>query len=146
MTSVFWKALRPGAMAPERKTQGAAGFDLAACLEENILLPPGEVVFVPTGIALALPAGWEGEVRPRSGFSTKNRILIPNSPGTIDDDYRGEIFVPLLNLSGKPFALEPGQRIAQILFRKYETPNLEEVAQLDETERGEKGFGSTGEK
>lgn len=144
MESILWKSLRPGAVVPERKTKGAAGYDLAACLTDPIHLPPGEVVLVPTGIAIAIPPGYEGEVRPRSGFSTKNRIIIPNSPGTIDEDYRGELFVPLLNLSGKDFVLESGQRIAQILFKKYEILPFQETSSFDETERGSQGFGSTG--
>ncbi|TGN19346.1 dUTP diphosphatase [Leptospira idonii] len=136
--------LKPGAVLPDRKSNGAAGYDLSACLESDLILPVGEVVLVPTGLAFAIPDGFEGQVRPRSGFSTKNRILMPNSPGTIDSDYRGEIFVPLLNLGKADFVLEHGTRIAQILVKRYEAAEFTVVSTLEETQRGTGGFGSTG--
>ncbi|MBM9589559.1 dUTP diphosphatase [Leptospira sp. 201903075] len=141
---VSLQILKPGAVVPEYKTSGSAGMDLSACLTENIILPKGEVVFVPTGLAMAIPDGYEGQIRPRSGFSTKNRILMPNSPGTIDSDYRGEILIPLLNLSGADFVLEPGTRVAQIVFQAVGQLSLQVVTELSVTERGTGGFGSTG--
>lgn len=136
--------LKEGAVIPEYKTSGSAGMDLSACLTENIVLPKGEVVFVPTGLAMAVPEGYEGQVRPRSGFSTKNSIIMPNSPGTIDSDYRGEILIPLLNLSGKDFVLEPGTRVAQIVLQSVAQLPVQLVTKLSDTERGTGGFGSTG--
>ncbi|WP_411824888.1 dUTP diphosphatase [Leptospira sp. 'Mane'] len=136
--------LNPKAALPERKTDGAAGYDLSACLDAPIHLPVGEVVLVPTGLAFAIPQGFEGQVRPRSGFSTKNRIVMPNAPGTVDSDYRGEIFVPLLNLGKSDFLLENGTRIAQILIKRYEVVAFNVVPTLETTDRGTGGFGSTG--
>ncbi|TGM54435.1 dUTP diphosphatase [Leptospira biflexa] len=136
--------LKEGAVLPEYKTQGAAGMDLTACLRENLLLPKGEVVLVPTGLAMAIPEGFEGQIRPRSGFSTKHRIVMPNSPGTIDSDYRGEILIPLLNLSGEDFVLEPGTRVAQLVIQAVSQLPIRVVTGLDTTQRGTGGFGSTG--
>ncbi|MGV3665047.1 MAG: dUTP diphosphatase [Leptospira bouyouniensis] len=136
--------LREGAVVPEYKTSGSAGMDLSACLKENLLLPKGEVVFVPTGLAMAIPDGYEGQIRPRSGFSTKQRIMMPNSPGTIDSDYRGEILIPLLNLSGSDFLLEPGTRVAQMVIQAVVKFPIQVVKELSSTERGTGGFGSTG--
>ncbi|XDD48206.1 dUTP diphosphatase [Leptospira sp. WS39.C2] len=136
--------LREGAVVPEYKTSGSAGMDLSACLSETLLLPKGEVVFVPTGLAMALPEGYEGQVRPRSGFSTKQRIIMPNSPGTIDSDYRGEILIPLLNLSGSDYLLEPGTRVAQMVIQAVVKFPIQIVTELSSTERGTGGFGSTG--
>lgn len=136
--------LREGAVVPEYKTSGSAGMDLSACLTENLLLPKGEVVLVPTGLAMAIPDGYEGQIRPRSGFSTKQRIIMPNSPGTIDSDYRGEILIPLLNLSGTDFLLEPGTRVAQMVIQAVVKFPIQVVAELSSTERGTGGFGSTG--
>ncbi|EMY61517.1 dUTP diphosphatase [Leptospira terpstrae] len=141
---VSLQILKAGAVVPEYKTSGSAGMDLSACLTENITIPQGEVVYVPTGLAMAIPDGFEGQIRPRSGFSTKNRILMPNSPGTIDSDYRGEILIPLLNLSGADFVLEPGTRVAQIVFQAVDKLTLQVVTELSATERGTGGFGSTG--
>ncbi|TGL18958.1 dUTP diphosphatase [Leptospira yanagawae] len=136
--------LKEGAVVPEYKTEGSAGMDLSACLTENLILPKGEVVFVPTGLAMAIPEGYEGQIRPRSGFSTKHRIMMPNSPGTIDSDYRGEVLIPLLNLSGEDFVLEPGTRVAQIVFQKVAKLAVQLVPKLGDTARGSGGFGSTG--
>lgn len=141
---VSLQILKPGAVVPEYKTPGSAGMDLSACLTGNLILPKGEVVFVPTGLAMAIPDGYEGQIRPRSGFSTKNRIIMPNSPGTIDSDYRGEILIPLLNLSGADFVLEPGTRVAQIVFQAVGQLSIQVVTELSTTERGSCGFGSTG--
>ncbi|MCZ8341991.1 MAG: dUTP diphosphatase [Leptospira sp.] len=136
--------LHPKAELPAYKTEGSAGMDLAYIGDEDLLLPKGEVLLVPTGLAIAIPKGYEGQIRPRSGFSTKNRIIMPNAPGTIDSDYRGEVKIPVLNLSGSDFRLEVGTRIAQIIFQKVELLAPIFVASLDETERGMGGFGSTG--
>lgn len=136
--------LKAGAVVPEYKTSGSAGMDLSVCLTENLLLPKGEVVLVPTGLAMAIPNGYEGQIRPRSGFSTKQRIIMPNSPGTIDSDYRGEILIPLLNLSGTDFLLEPGTRVAQMVIQAVVKFPIQVVTELEETERGSGGFGSTG--
>lgn len=136
--------LRDGAVIPEYKTSGSVGMDLTACLTEPLLLPKGEVVLVPTGLAMAIPEGYEGQIRPRSGFSTKQRILMPNSPGTIDSDYRGEILIPLLNLSGSDFLLEPGTRVAQMVIQAVVKFPIQVVLELGSTERGSGGFGSTG--
>ncbi|TGL37563.1 dUTP diphosphatase [Leptospira perdikensis] len=136
--------LREGAVLPEYKTSGSAGMDLSVCLTENLILPNGKVVFVPTGLAMAIPEGYEGQIRPRSGFSTKNSIIMPNTPGTIDSDYRGEILIPLLNLSGADFVLEPGTRVAQIVFQAVAKLPVRVLAELSSTERGSGGFGSTG--
>lgn len=136
--------LDPNVLLPEYKTAGSAGMDLAYFGKEVLVLPIQEVVFVPTGLSLAIPLGMEGQIRPRSGFSTKHKIIMPNSPGTIDSDYRGEILIPLLNLGRSAFSLEPGTRIAQIVFQRVEILRIEEVSKLDSTHRGEGGFGSTG--
>lgn len=144
MIQVQIQKTKASAELPERKTEGAAGYDLSACLESDLILPKGKVALVPTGLSLAIPVGFEGQIRPRSGFSTKHRILMPNAPGTIDSDYRGEIFVPLLNLGDEDFLLSHGTRIAQILIKRYEVVNFQLVDVLDETERGKGGFGSTG--
>jgi len=144
MIQVQIQKLKPQAEVPDRKTDGSAGYDLSACLDGDWVLPRGKVTFVPTGLALAIPAGFEGQIRPRSGFSTKNRILMPNAPGTIDSDYRGEILVPLLNLGEEDFVLSHGTRIAQILIKRYEVVQFHLSETLDDTSRGSGGFGSTG--
>ncbi|TGK86852.1 dUTP diphosphatase [Leptospira noumeaensis] len=144
LPEIHIQILKEGAVLPEYKTSGSAGMDLSVCLSENLILPKGEVVFVPTGLAMSIPEGYEGQIRPRSGFSTKNRIMMPNSPGTIDSDYRGEILIPLLNLSGTDFVLEPGTRVAQIVFQAVAQLPVQVVTELSNTERGAGGFGSTG--
>ncbi|TGK84505.1 dUTP diphosphatase [Leptospira montravelensis] len=144
LPEIHIQILKEGAVVPEYKTSGSAGMDLSVCLSENLILPKGEVVFVPTGLAMAIPEGYEGQIRPRSGFSTKNRIMMPNTPGTIDSDYRGEILIPLLNLSGADFVLEPGTRVAQIVFQAVAQLPIQVVTELSATERGTGGFGSTG--
>ncbi|EMY79760.1 dUTP diphosphatase [Leptospira weilii serovar Ranarum str. ICFT] len=139
------KKLRPHAELPALQTKDAAGYDVHACLDSNLILEPGKVVLVPTGLSFAIPRNYHFEIRPRSGFSTKNRILIPNSPGTIDSDYRGELMIPLLNLGESPFVVEHGMRIAQLLIRETWYAEWESVSEFtDRTERGANGFGSTG--
>lgn len=131
---------------PEYATPLSAGMDLRANLDEPITLAPLARVLVPTGLYMALPAGWEAQVRPRSGLALKKGVTVLNSPGTIDADYRGEVGVILVNLSQEPFVVNDGERIAQVVFARHEQPRLVEVDVLDETERGEGGFGHSGVK
>jgi len=129
---------------PSYATEFSAGVDLRADIEAPLVLRPLERAMVPTGLYLAIPAGCEGQVRPRSGLAAKHGITVLNTPGTIDADYRGEIRVILVNLSNEPFEIAPGERIAQMVFARHEVAEFEEVEALDETERGSGGFGSTG--
>ena len=127
---------------PAYATDGAAGLDLRAAAD--VTLAPGGRALVPTGLAVALPQGIEGQVRPRSGLAVKHGVTVLNAPGTVDCDYRGEIKVPLVNLGDAPFAIARGERIAQMVVARYERVAVEEVDALDATARGEAGFGSTG--
>ncbi|MDO5017123.1 MAG: dUTP diphosphatase [Porphyromonas sp.] len=129
---------------PEYATLQSAGMDVRADLESPIVLKPLERVAVPTGLFIALPSGYEAQMRPRSGLAIKHGITLLNSPGTIDADYRGEIKVILANISSEPFVIEPGERICQMVVAKHEQVVWQVVEQLDETERGEGGFGHTG--
>ncbi len=129
---------------PSYATLDSAGMDLAAAIDSDIVLKPFETIAVPTGISIALPEGYEAQIRPRSGLALKSGISVPNSPGTIDADYRGEICVILINLSNKDFTIQRGMRIAQMIIAKYSRVNWNIVRDLSETERGEGGFGSTG--
>ena len=129
---------------PEYATYGASGMDLKANTTEPIVLGPLERQMIPTGLYIALPEGYEAQVRPRSGLAAKYGVTVANSPGTVDADYRGEIKVILINLSNEKFVVNPGDRIAQMVIARYERVEWEEVATLDETERGEGGFGHTG--
>ncbi|MDP2317243.1 MAG: dUTP diphosphatase [Pseudomonadota bacterium] len=131
-----------GLPLPARATPGSAGFDLRAAVDLSI--PPGEWRVVPTGIALAIPEGWEGQVRPRSGLAAKHGVTVLNAPGTIDADYRGEIQVPLVNHGPTPFVVVRGERIAQILFAAVPPVELTLVEELPVGHRGDRGFGSTG--
>ena len=131
---------------PAYATGQSAGMDLKADTDTPIVLEPLQRTMIPTGLFIALPAGFEAQVRPRSGLAAKHGITVLNTPGTIDADYRGEIKVILVNLSSEPFTIEPGERIAQMVIARYEQVQWEEVEQLDETERGAGGFGSTGTK
>ena len=135
-----------GLPLPARATAGAAGFDLRAAIHEPVILSPGERRLVPTGIVLAIPHGWEGQVRPRSGLAIKHGITLVNAPGTIDSDYRGELLVPLVNLGQSAFTIERGERIAQILFASVPPAEFVDVAVLPDGAgtRGVAGFGSTG--
>mgnify|MGYP000707223077 FL=1 len=130
--------------APGYATEGSAGVDLKANIEEPITLAPFQRVIVPTGLRIALPKGTEAQVRPRSGLAAKHGITVLNTPGTIDADYRGEVGVILINLSDKDFVINPGERVAQMVLARYERFEWEEVEQLDSTSRGEGGLGSTG--
>lgn len=129
---------------PKYQTELSAGMDLYANIDEPITLKSLERTLVKTGLFLSLPKGYEAQVRPRSGLAFKNGITVLNTPGTIDADYRGEIGVILVNLSADDFTINDGDRIAQLVIAKYETAIWEEVENLDETERGEGGFGSSG--
>lgn len=129
---------------PEYATIASAGMDLRANLTTSITLQPLERCLVPTGLFMALPVGYEAQVRPRSGLAIKKGISVLNSPGTIDADYRGEVCVVLVNLSQEAFVIEDGERIAQMVIARHEQPEWQEVEVLDETERGAGGFGHTG--
>lgn len=129
---------------PRYQTTGAAGLDLHAAIAEPITLGSLERRLVPTGLRMAIPAGFEGQVRPRSGLAAKHGITVLNTPGTIDSDYRGELAVCLVNLGREPFVVKPLERIAQIVFARHARAELELVATLDDTERGAGGYGSTG--
>lgn len=129
---------------PEYKSELAAGLDLRAHLEEPIVLKPLERKLVPTGLKIALPAGFEAQIRPRSGMAFKQGIGVLNSPGTIDADYRGDIGILLVNLSNEEQTIEPGDRVAQMVIAKHEQISWEPVEELSETLRGAGGFGSTG--
>ena len=129
---------------PAYATEKSAGMDLKANIDEPIVLGPLEMAMVPTGLYIALPDGAEAQVRPRSGLAAKYGISVLNAPGTVDADYRGEVKVILVNLSNEPFTVNPGERVAQMVVARYEKVEWEEVEILDETDRGEGGFGSTG--
>lgn len=133
-------------LLPQYATSLSAGMDLRANLDSPIILKPLQRCLVPTGIYMALPEGYEAQVRPRSGLAIKKGIGVLNSPGTIDADYRGEVCVILVNLSSEDFVVEDGERIAQMVISRYEQAEWLEVDVLDETERGEGGFGHTGKK
>ena len=129
---------------PAYETAQSAGMDLAAAIEEPITLAPGSRVMVPTGLAVALPDGYEAQVRPRSGLAARNGVTVLNTPGTIDADYRGEVKVILINLGDETFEIERGMRIAQMVVSPVTQAAFSEVAELSETARGTGGFGSTG--
>jgi dUTP pyrophosphatase len=131
---------------PQYATEQSAGMDLRANLNEPITLKPLQRCLVPTGLYMALPKGFEAQVRPRSGLAIKKGISVLNTPGTIDADYRGEIKVILVNLSKEPFVINRGERIAQMVIARYEKIEWEQVCELSDSERGEGGFGSTGKK
>lgn len=136
--------LKPNAILPVYQTSGAAGADIHACIDEPITLQPLERRMIPTGLAMAIPEGFEVQIRARSGMSIKHGITMVNGIGTIDADYRGELGVLLINLSQEPFTIEPDMRIAQMVVARYETIGWNEVDALDETERGAGGYGSSG--
>ena len=132
------------AILPHYATAHAAGMDLPACLDAPLTLQPFTTVPVPTGLAIELPAGYEAQLRPRSGLALKHMISLPNTPATIDPDYRGEIKVILVNYGKEPFVVRHGDRIAQMIIARYEHVQLEEVNSLSQTKRGGGGFGHTG--
>lgn len=129
---------------PSYQTEGSAGMDLHAFLKESITLKPLERILVPTGLFLQIPLGYEVQVRPRSGLAIKKGLTLINSPGTIDSDYRGELMIPIVNLSNEVNVIEDGDRIAQMVVAKHETVTWEVVEQLSESSRGVAGFGHTG--
>lgn len=131
---------------PHYMTEGSAGVDLRAAVDENIILKPMERRLIPTGFAMSLPKNFEAQIRPRSGLAYKNGITVLNSPGTIDSDYRGEVKVLLINLGSEDFIIERGARIAQMIIQKYEKAVFSVVDELDETDRSSGGYGSTGVK
>jgi len=133
-----------GLPIPHYQTEHSAGVDLYAAVDGGIVLEPGKWNLIPTGIAIAIPEGYEGQVRPRSGLALKHGIGMLNGPGTIDADYRGEIGIILFNFSDKPFTIKRGDRIAQLVFAKLERARFEIVESLSETTRGTGGFGHTG--
>ena len=132
-----------GLPLPTRQTAGAAGYDVCSA-EPDFALAPQERRLVRTGLALAIPAGYEAQVRPRSGLAVKHGLTLPNSPATIDSDYRGELMIPMINLGTEPVAVSRGMRIAQLVFQRVEAVELREVAELPVSDRGAGGFGSTG--
>ena len=143
--SLLVRKVHPDAQLPRRMSADAAGMDLAACLPAGpIELAPGERRLIPTGVAVAIPSGHEGQVRPRSGLALKHGLSIVNAPGTIDADYRGEVQVILVNLGAEPFVIHRGMRIAQLIIAPVQRAEIVEVASLDATGRAGGGFGSTG--
>lgn len=128
---------------PEYMTKGASGLDLRAAVENTTSLQPGSIIFIPTGIAVKIPFGHEAQIRPRSGLALKHGVTILNSPGTVDSDYRGEIGVILCNFGGKPFEINRGDRIAQMVISKIEKVKIESVGYIENSERGPGGFGHT---
>lgn len=136
--------LRPEAVVPRYMSELAAGMDLHAALKWPLTIEPGERALVPTGLAMAIPAGFEGQIRPRSGLALNHGISLVNAPGTIDADYRGEIGIILINHGRDPLTLKPGDRIAQMVVNRVVQGRLREVAALDDTSRGSGGFGHTG--
>ena len=141
------RKLREGATIPRRATEGAAGMDFYACIAENITLAPQQLVIVPTGIAIELPdSGCAAFLYARSGLGVKHGICLGNGVGVIDSDYRGEVCVGLCNVSDKPYVIAPGERIAQMVIAPVFTPDVVEVSELSDTQRGAGGFGSTGKK
>lgn len=141
-----WLPHGQGLPLPRQQTSGAAGLDLAAALgaDEVIEIAPGDYAKIPTGLAIALPEGFEAQVRPRSGLAAKHGVTVLNSPGTVDADYRGEVMVLLINHGKQSFSVRRGERIAQMVVAPVSTVTLVELAELDQTTRGDGGHGSTG--
>jgi dUTP pyrophosphatase len=139
-----FRRVRAGAVLPRYMTEGAAGMDLASAADGPMTLAPGQRVGIPTGWTMELPAGFEAQVRPRSGLSLRHGITVVNAPGTIDSDYRGEIVVLLVNIGQAPYTIVPGDRVAQMVIAPVARAQVEEVSELSETARGTGGFGSTG--
>lgn len=129
---------------PQYMTPGASGLDIYAAVDDEVIIPPGKICLVPTGLSIAIPEGYEAQIRPRSGLALKHGITLLNTPGTIDADYRGEIKVIVINLGDKEYILKRGERIAQMVFSRVEKVELEETDDLEITERGSGGFGHTG--
>ncbi len=144
MTVLKIQRLAHNVNVPEYKTEGAAGMDLCAAISEPVVLKPLERKLIPTGLKIELEHGYEAQIRPRSGLSIKHGISLINCVGTIDEDYRGEVCIPIVNLSNQSYVIQPGERVAQMIIAKYEQAKIEVVTELTDTVRGEGGFGSTG--
>ena len=144
MTEILIKRLSKDVVLPKYETEGSSGLDLAANTDKQIKILPGKSEIIPTGLAVAIPKNFEIQIRPRSGLAAKSQISVLNTPGTIDADYRGELKVILINLSDKVFVVEKGLRIAQMVLCPIVKATLKEVIELENTERGSGGFGSTG--
>lgn len=141
---VLIRKLRPDAVVPKYMTATAAGLDLSAAIDAPMTIAPGDRVAVGTGLAMAIPAGYEGQVRPRSGLARTHGMTVINAPGTVDADFRGQVTILLVNHGREPVTISPGDRIAQLVIAPVVQARLEEVEELDETARGAGGFGSTG--
>ncbi len=144
MTVLKIERLENNRILPEYKTEGAAGMDLCAAISEPVILKPLERKLIPTGLKIELEHGYEAQIRPRSGLSIKHGITLINCVGTIDEDYRGEVCIPVVNISNEEYTIEPDERIAQMVITTVEQAKIEVVTQLSLTSRGEGGFGSTG--
>ena len=144
MVKLLIKKLDKKVITPEYKTKGSSGMDLMANIKDAVFLKPGKSNIIPTGIAISIPVGYEIQIRPRSGLAAKKKITVLNAPGTIDADYRGEIKVILINLGNEEFKINPNDRIAQMVLCPVIKAELVEVDELQNTKRGEGGFGSTG--
>lgn len=144
MVKLLIKKLDKKVITPEYKTKGSSGMDLMANIKDAVFLKPGKSDIIPTGIAISIPVGYEIQIRPRSGLAAKKKITVLNAPGTIDADYRGEIKVILINLGNEEFKINPNDRIAQMVLCPVIKAELVEVDDLQNTKRGEGGFGSTG--
>ena len=146
MTKIKIKKLSNEVSIPKYETPGSSGMDLSACIEQDVIINPGDKAIIPTGFSLSIPEGYEVQIRPRSGLAAKKGITVLNTPGTIDSDYRGEIKVILINFDKNKFTVKNGERIAQMVVCPIEQVSVEEVKELSETDRGTSGFGSTGTK
>ena len=144
MVKLLIKKLDKKVITPEYKTEGSSGMDLMANIKDAVFLKPGKSAIIPTGIAISIPVGYEIQIRPRSGLAAKKKKTVLNAPGTIDADYRGEIKVILINLGNEKFRINPNDRIAQMVLCPVIKAELDEVDELQNTKRGEGGFGSTG--
>ena len=133
-----------GLPLPSRATQRSSGYDLCAAVRRDLVVAPGDRALVPTGYCVSIPPGYEGQIRPRSGLALSHGILLPNAPGTIDSDYRGELKIIVLNAGEKPYSIRRGDRIAQLVIAPVVTAEFSELKELDSTDRGERGFGHTG--
>jgi dUTP pyrophosphatase len=129
---------------PEYMSPGSSGLDLPAAIDNEITLPPGEIRLIPTGLAMAIPIGFEGQIRPRSGLALKHGISLVNTPGTIDSDYRGEIGLAVINLGQRPYTIRRGDRLAQLIIHKVYQADIQLVEELDPTDRSDGGFGHSG--
>ena len=144
MIKILIKRLSKEVSLPKYETSGSSGMDLSANINSDVNIEPGDSAIIPTGLAISIPKGFEVQIRPRSGLAAKQKISVLNTPGTIDADYRGEIKVILINLNDKVFTVEKGLRIAQMVVCPVVQAKLEEVSELNDTDRGKGGFGSTG--